>query len=150
MTSTNPFDDLIDVIPLIKTCNDQTKTGTSNNACRCTDPGANYTTQCVIHGSADDHSKRSHCYHGKSVTAEHWKKNDTDSKHYIGTNSTKTEFNANDDIASTYPSSLRFCANPEGSADATHTKSAITSSDIPRTWNNRNTEPNNGDNIGFE
>ena len=140
----NPMTDLLNIIPVLTGC-DPTKTPTN---CTCTDPSFGYSTPCTLtsdSGSAPHtNTKRTKCYYGsvpsnpgeivpstggslatKAKQRFTVKPYNTDRQPFtqkVNVQSIDTGIGA----ASTYPTSLLFCANPEENA-----KTALPTSDTP-------------------
>ena len=164
-----PFDDLMDVIPLIKDCK------TKPSECSCTDPSFNYSTPCKINpvGSSAGHSGRKQCTYGGNQNGgssggkyENSVSNSTktDSKDFsftIGTTGDRASFDPTSSGLGSQPRSILFCANPdpsqpgEGGKNAlpTQTKSQVTGSDgnvNANSWNSVKPGTDNQPNLGFD
>ena len=155
MMSTNPFDDLVDVRPVLDACNKPT----GSSACKCTDPGHKYNTPCVMGKGDDDHTGRSHCYYGaQPIDSEGWKraKPDKDGTQYFIGSATRIRapFEQSDVTNKpAYPRSLMFCAHPhedDGDAAPTATKSKVNVSSTSDTWDTENPNSGGTTNLGFE
>lgn len=140
----NPMTDLLNIIPVLTGC-DPTKT-TSN--CTCTDPSFGYSTPCTLTSDSDSaphaSTKRTKCYYGSApskpgeIVPSTGGSLATKAKQQFTvkpSNAGRQPFTQKDNVqsvdtgigaASTYPSSLLFCANPEENA-----KSALPTGDIP-------------------
>lgn len=127
LTTKNVFDDLLDIIPIVKDCNaDKTK-------CLCTDPSYLYKNKCSIKPINTDHTGRSQCSYGKtgdnqaenSVSGN--LKNSDKYNYTVGTTTGRASFSKDTSGLGSQPPSLLFCANPTGTgALPTKTKSQIT------------------------
>ena len=155
------FDDLMDVLPLIKACNNDV------DNCACTDPSYNYTQKCVKKPGSE-HSGRRHCTYGKPR-----EQNDPvyensliagtgtgDYKHRVGTATGRKEFTPSTGTGTgtgttSYPKGLLFCSNPTATGvDAlpTQPKSNITIDENGTidAWNTENGGSANQPNLGFD
>lgn len=149
------FDDLMDIIPLIKHC------GRDSSKCACTDPSYNYTRRCRLNAdTSNDHSGRHHCTYGRPGNGDYENSispstNDVDKfTHTVSTTTGKKEFTPTSATTS-YPKSIMFCSNPKdaGAAHPTGTKSTITIGEDKNpgdSWNNDNTNSTGGSNLGFD
>jgi hypothetical protein len=148
------FDDLMDIIPLIKHC------GKDVTKCACTDPSYNYPNKCQINPDLSNHSGRHHCTYGRPGNGDYENSiapstNDADKfKHTVSTTTGKKEFTPTD-ATTTYPKSIMFCGNPThvGGAHPTGTKSTITigeNKDPGDSWDSDNINRTGGSNLGFD
>lgn len=154
MTSTNPFDDLVDVTPILHECN-RSDMNTASNICTCTDPGESYETRCAMeHKEGDDHSGRSRCHYGSGpIPTEVWKRSSEQDKegtsYHIGSASKKRQTFDPKNGGSQYPPSLKFCA-PTGAHTTGTTSLVQIGGDGVQNWNEDNPRATGTTNLGFE
>lgn len=166
-----PFDDLMDVMPLIKDCK------TNKTKCACTDPSFNYSTPCKINpvGSNAGHSGRKQCTYGgnqntgssggsyENSVSNSTKSDNKDFTFQVGTNTNRATFDPTSNTLGFQPRSILFCANPDpahssAGTDAgalpTQTKSQVTSNNSggvnPNSWSQVKPGSDNQPNLGFD
>ena len=157
LTTKNVFDDLLDIIPIVKDCNaDKAK-------CLCTDPSYLYKNKCSIKPRNTDHTGRSQCSYGKtgdnqlenSVSGN--LKNSDKYNYTVGTTTGRASFNQTSNDFRSQPASLLFCSNPTGTGGTalpTKTKSQIdpgTNGTIEAgEWNAPSVGTDTQTNLGFD
>ena len=160
VTSTKPpFDDLLDLLPLIDDCNND-----STN-CACTDPSYEYPNKCSIKPLDDsgnnDHSGRQRCTYGPTGTSGYEKsasgKTTTDDyTHSVKTSGGRKNFDPTESTTSIYPRGLLFCNNPLQGALPTASSTNLTPDEnnpdnvSQAQWSTTNTGTANQPNLGFD
>jgi hypothetical protein len=166
----NPIQDLYNIVPLLTQC-DPTKTPSN---CSCTDPSYGYSKPCTLSSTSANapkgNSVRSKCYYTQPVNQGlakstggslaqkankqfSVKPGNTD-RQFFTQPSSVTQPNTSIGAATTYPTSLLFCAYPEEdatSAAPTNPTQALSydkASGFGTSWNT-STENKTSNNLGF-
>jgi hypothetical protein len=151
-TSTKPFDDLMSILPNIKSC-DSNKT-----KCTCVDPSYNYGQKCNPHAIGSD-KITTQCTFGtlkapgyeNSVSGN--LKNSDKYNYTVGTTTGRANFDKRNNNFNKQPPSLSFCSEPTATALPTKTKSQITGTDgtvNTDSWVADNDGTDTQTNLGFD